>query len=147
MPLEQARRKVFIPAESVGERKQLPIQNLELGRMKKAAFIKKDSWIEFHSNTQFGTVDLSNCRNQVLRWTLSLWFNSFSHFALFIPWSAPLSSFLSQSIGENPEIHSSWRLCAKRLWEKGAARLLVVLDRETLPAARHKLVSTFLQSS
>jgi hypothetical protein len=67
MPLEQARRKVFIPAESVGERKQLPIQNLELGRMKKAAFIKKDSWIEFHSNTQFGTVDLSNCRNQVLR--------------------------------------------------------------------------------
>lgn len=108
----------------------LPIHNLELGRMKKAAFIKKDSWIEFHSNTRFVTVDLSNCRNQVLKSRvkrpLSLWFNSFSHFALFIPQTlVGASFFFSESI------HSSWRLCAKRLWEKGAARLLVVLDRET----------------
>lgn len=65
---QQGRRASSLICRKVwNKRMQLPIHNLELGRMKKAAFIKKDSWIEFHSNTRFGTVDLSNCRNQVLK--------------------------------------------------------------------------------
>ena len=79
---QQGRRASSLICRKVwNKRMQLPIHNLELGRMKKAAFIKKDS-CEFHSNTRFGTVDLSNCRNQVLKsrvkrpLSLSLFFSS-----------------------------------------------------------------------